>query len=196
MESLAPYLILILGWGAYFFIHSLLAALRVKKWAYKYVSARTYRLFYSLLSTVGLFALLFVNGAHGGEYFVQKSKELQLMGLILAGAGIFVLRAAFKQYSFSEFVGLSDGDSSPEFRRSGILSTVRHPIYTATILFSLGFLIYDPRIPTLISMICVWVYLPIGIYLEEKKLILRFGDAYLRYKQEVPALFPDPRKFF
>ena len=34
------------------------------------------------------------------------------------------------------------------------------------------------------------VYLPIGIRLEEHKLIAQFGEEYRRYRREVPALFP------
>ncbi|MFT6214861.1 MAG: protein-S-isoprenylcysteine O-methyltransferase Ste14 [Roseivirga sp.] len=34
------------------------------------------------------------------------------------------------------------------------------------------------------------IYLPIGIYLEEKKLIQTYGKAYIKYKEEVPALIP------
>jgi protein-S-isoprenylcysteine O-methyltransferase Ste14 len=34
------------------------------------------------------------------------------------------------------------------------------------------------------------VYLPIGIHLEERKLIATFGEAYRRYRGEVPALWP------
>ena len=35
-----------------------------------------------------------------------------------------------------------------------------------------------------------FVYLPIGIALEERKLIAAFGEEYRRYRREVPALIP------
>ncbi len=44
----------------------------------------------------------------------------------------------------------------------------------------------------LTTLISLFVYLPFGIWLEEKKLIRHFGQAYLDYRQKVPALFPNP----
>ena len=34
------------------------------------------------------------------------------------------------------------------------------------------------------------VYVIIGTKLEEKKLVLEFGDAYIKYQREVPMLIP------
>jgi methanethiol S-methyltransferase len=35
-----------------------------------------------------------------------------------------------------------------------------------------------------------FLYLPIGIHLEEGKLIAVFGEEYRKYREEVPALIP------
>jgi protein-S-isoprenylcysteine O-methyltransferase Ste14 len=34
------------------------------------------------------------------------------------------------------------------------------------------------------------LYLLVGTWLEERKLLAEFGAAYARYRREVPALFP------
>jgi protein-S-isoprenylcysteine O-methyltransferase Ste14 len=34
------------------------------------------------------------------------------------------------------------------------------------------------------------VYIIIGTKLEEKKLVLEFGEAYIKYQKEVPMLIP------
>ena len=34
------------------------------------------------------------------------------------------------------------------------------------------------------------IYVFIGTILEEKKLVLEFGDAYIKYQQEIPMLIP------
>lgn len=190
MESLKPYVVLIVAWSIYLFLHSALATTRVKTLVDSRMSPRAYRLFYSILSTIGLLALLFLNGITPGGYLLVKSKGLQTLGIIFAAGGIFVLRAAFKQYSMSDFLGLSKTDHLPRLNRQGILGKVRHPIYSATILITLGFLLFDPRIPTLVSMGCVWIYLPIGIFFEEKKLIRQFGEEYIQYRKRVPAVIP------
>ena len=38
------------------------------------------------------------------------------------------------------------------------------------------------------------IYVIIGTRLEEKKLVLEFGDAYIKYQQEVPMLIPFTKK--
>ena len=38
------------------------------------------------------------------------------------------------------------------------------------------------------------VYVLIGTILEEKKLVLEFGDYYIKYQQEVPMLIPFTKK--
>ncbi len=38
--------------------------------------------------------------------------------------------------------------------------------------------------------IILTAYVLMGTLIEEKKLILEFGDAYVKYQQEVPMLIP------
>jgi protein-S-isoprenylcysteine O-methyltransferase Ste14 len=39
-------------------------------------------------------------------------------------------------------------------------------------------------------MIGLTVYIPIGIFLEERKLTAEFGEAYKNYRQRTPMLLP------
>jgi protein-S-isoprenylcysteine O-methyltransferase Ste14 len=39
-------------------------------------------------------------------------------------------------------------------------------------------------------------YVIIGTMLEERKLVLEFGDSYVRYQKEVPMLIPFTKKEF
>ena len=38
--------------------------------------------------------------------------------------------------------------------------------------------------------IILTIYIIMGSILEERKLVLEFGDAYVKYQQEVPMLIP------
>jgi protein-S-isoprenylcysteine O-methyltransferase Ste14 len=67
---------------------------------------------------------------------------------------------------------------------------VRHPILAGLILIVLGFFFFIPNLPTAISCVCVLLYIPIGIYIEEKKLIATYGDQYVEYQKKVPAILP------
>ncbi len=182
------YLILASSWVIYFLFHSLLASTRVKTFFYRYVNRIAYRLVYSFLAIFGLFALLLVN-ARSTHYLFTPNMFTRYFSLMLATFSIIVIRLAFKQYSLADFLGFGE-ETTMTLKREGILDYIRHPIYSATILMVCGFFIFVPTIASLVSALCIFSYLPIGIWLEEKKLISQLGGRYLEYRKEVPALVP------
>jgi methanethiol S-methyltransferase len=184
------YGLLALGWTIYFAIHSVLAADRVKIFFKNLLHGgfQFYRIIYSLLSTVGLLGLLFLNAMIGGNLVINPQGIVRYLSLMLATFGVIIVSRAFKEHDALSFVGFRQEEM--KFNRSGILNYVRHPIYSGTILIVIGFFLFTPTLATLVSTVCIFVYLPIGIYLEEKKLVQLFGDQYIRYKKEVPSLIP------
>jgi protein-S-isoprenylcysteine O-methyltransferase Ste14 len=74
-----------------------------------------------------------------------------------------------------------------EIRRNGLLGIMRHPMYLALIIYlwCQTFRVMDILINTVLT-----IYVIIGTRLEEKKLVLEFGDTYIKYQQEVPMLIP------
>lgn len=184
------YFLLALGWTIYFAIHSVLAADRVKIFFMGLLHGgfRFYRIVYSLLSTVGLLGLLFLNAVIGGELLINPQGIIRYLSLMLATFGVIIVSRAFKEHDVLSFVGFRQEEV--KFSRSGILNYVRHPIYSGTILIVIGFFLFTPTTATLLSTVFIFVYLPIGICLEEKKLVHQFGDQYVQYKKEVPSLIP------
>ncbi len=184
------YLILIISWTGYFFCHSWLASTPVKDFFTKKLNGnfRFYRLGYNLLATIGLFGLLLLNGSISSSPFFESVGFVRYLSLLLATIGVFVINASFRQYKLSSFLGLREEHEG--FVSHGILNKIRHPIYSGTILIVVGFFLFHPNLPTLISMLCIFCYLVIGIQLEEKKLVQKFGDEYLTYKKRVPMLVP------
>ncbi|MEM9857328.1 MAG: NnrU family protein [Bacteroidota bacterium] len=181
-------------WSLYFLHHSLLSSGSIKAKLLKAgVSLRTQRLIYSLISTIGLLLLLFYNGALGGDKLLPEHRGVKAFALFLAAAGVFIIREAFKAYNFSAFLGFTE-ESKEDLKVTGILAHIRHPLYSATILIFCGFFLYDSRLASLISLVCVLTYLPLGIWLEEKKLIMLYGEKYVQYTQAVPALLPNFRR--
>ncbi|HOO08600.1 MAG TPA: isoprenylcysteine carboxylmethyltransferase family protein [Cyclobacteriaceae bacterium] len=182
--------VLVLGWCIYFILHSVLAAGPVKevfkkRWG---KSFRYYRLGYVLFSATGVLLLLFLNSNIPGGYVMEREGLARYLSLLFAAFGVIVIKVAFREYGFSGFIGLAEERKS--FSSQGILKSVRHPIYSGTILMMIGYWLFSPNIPTLVSVLCVFAYLPVGIYLEERKLIKQFGEEYIRYKRDVPALVP------
>ena len=77
-----------------------------------------------------------------------------------------------------------------ELEIRGIYAKVRHPLYLA-VLFLLGglILIYPfPEIFVFATTFCAYVL--IGAYLEERKLVLQYGQKYLDYQKQVGFMIP------
>jgi protein-S-isoprenylcysteine O-methyltransferase Ste14 len=178
------------GWILYLTLHSVLASERVKRAAQNALGRhyRFYRLAYSTIATIGLVALLIVNGSISASYYFDPSGLPRYASLILTTVGVMIMQRAFKNYRLKAFLGFEQEES--QLRTRGALAWVRHPIYSGLILITLGFFLFIPNLPTLITCGAILLYLPVGIYLEEKKLIREYGDAYRKYKKEVPALIP------
>ncbi len=154
---------------------------------------RFYRLFYSVFSTLGLIALLVVNSNIPALHFFESEGVVRYLSLMLTTFGVMLIQVSFRQYRLKGFLGLAPEDAA--LRKNGILNWIRHPIYSGLILVTIGFFLFIPNLPTAISCGCILFYLPIGIYLEEKKMFAEFGQAYTDYRREVPALVPKWSRF-
>jgi protein-S-isoprenylcysteine O-methyltransferase Ste14 len=199
MENWMPYLTLALLWLAYFVLHSLLAANRLKAFlkAKMGSAARYYRLLYNLVATITILPVLLYNALISRHLLLPASWKdiLTVIGLILATYGILILRMAFRQYSLKDFLGfrqVKEGEQEEPFSRDGILAVVRHPLYTGGLLILLGFWIFSPTLANLVTVMMLTAYILIGIRLEENKLIEQYGEEYRQYQQEVPMLIPRP----
>ena len=184
------YTLLIASWVGYLGWHSLLADTRVKAAAERVMGKafRYYRLGYSFISIVGLLGLMFMSGNIPGEYFFEREGVARYVSMVLTTFGVILIQASIRQHRLSVFLGFAPGQ--PGLYTSGLLGWIRHPIHAGVILVTLGFFLFIPNLPTLVSCGCVLVYLPIGIYLEERKMVAAYGDAYRKYRDEVPALIP------
>ncbi len=183
--------ILFLFWALYLATHSFLASDEFKAGVASRFPAVVpyYRLIYTVVSTLGLLGLgwLILTSQVGTILVVPQG--LKLAGMVLGSWGVFLISVAFRSFPLSGFLGVK-----PEMKtglvRSGIHGKIRHPIYAGTIVVMLGMTLAVMSWAVLISTLAVLLYLPFGIYFEERKLIREFGEDYLKYKREVPALIP------
>ncbi len=79
---------------------------------------------------------------------------------------------------------------NPTVIRKSVFGVIRHPIYMSEILLYLGLLMISLSLAAaVIWLLAVAFFHYISRY-EEQLLLVRFGDEYRRYMQEVPMWFP------
>ena len=191
---------LVLMWLAYFFLHSLLASLRVKHWVACRWPQRmpAYRLFFNLVAVVALVPPLWLTFSIGGEPVLRWSGGWRWLADGLALAALLGFLWSLRWYDGLEFLGLRqlrEGERRVEdqerFRVSPLHRHVRHPWYF------LGLVLLWTRDMTpamLVSVVMASLYFVIGSRLEERKLKVYHGRAYERYCEKVPGLVPLPWK--
>ncbi len=189
------YLYLILGWLGFGATHSYLASLKVKQ----VIGNNTprYRPWYRLIYNV-VALLTFLGPLHYQQQIEKiriwpRSLTLILLGGTLAGAGLGFLILALRAYDLGEFSGFDvfqKVKKAPKLRTQGISGWVRHPLYTSTLLLLWGAWLTNANLGSLVTAICLTVYIRVGIHFEERKLLREFGEAYRRYQKRVPMLFP------
>jgi protein-S-isoprenylcysteine O-methyltransferase Ste14 len=195
------FLKLIICWTMYFVIHSVFASHYVKRSFKKHLPGLNnyYRIIYNLFSILGMLIIFIFQSTLPQRYLYTPDTGLTFLGISLASLGLILIRESFAQYDVEEFLGTSQlkGDlTEQEFIRNGILRYIRHPLYSASMLIILGYLIFAPSNINLISGVCMILYLIIGSNFEEKKLARSFGKDYLTYKKEVPAFIPSILPFW
>ena len=190
-----PYFYLFIGWMLFYTSHSYLAALNIKRIIQGIMgnSYKWYRLIYSLVSTFWVFALLFYSGTIPSHYLLTPTDGLQYIGYMLATFGTIISVKSMKGISIKRFIGLVPHDDLKEKERlliDGLYRWVRHPLYAGLVLIFLGYFFFLPTVASIIHLAALLVYLPFGIYFEEKKLIILHGQAYVDYQKTVPPLIP------
>ncbi len=192
-STLTSSLILFLGWLAYGLLHSALATTRVKKILSPVLEKQgiTYRVFYVLIALLSPIPLLVYYWKQEAEPVWAPVYHLQLVGGVLAGLGVALLRKAFSVFDSRLFFGLEQAaEDREEFKTEGLLKRVRHPIYLATLMIFWGWFLFSNSWQNLAFASAGTLYIFIGIYWEEKKLIAQFGQKYLDYKARTPMIFP------
>ncbi|MEM6343127.1 MAG: isoprenylcysteine carboxylmethyltransferase family protein [Bacteroidota bacterium] len=191
MQTELNLLLIGLAWGLYYFLHSFFASTRCKEWGRSRLGQKKYRLFYNLGSVLGLCGLLL--GQLGGEHRVLWGDYLggQILGCLLLCAGLIIGFSALRAYDLGEFSGLGERleEDTPLVVR-GLNAYVRHPLYSAILVFVIGLGLLWPRDTLWVTIGITIVYVFWGSELEEQKLIERYGEAYLNYRQSVKRLIP------
>lgn len=184
----------------YFALHSALASTAVKTAFERGLGAeayRFYRLGYNVISIILLAFLLQWVFRPEPSMLPEPFAGQTLLGLLLLGVGAVFNILPMLHYGLGEFMGFDQifykkpaGTQDNKLNTSGLNNYVRHPLYFGLILMLTGAFLLHPTMPMLIFFLSVVLYLPFGIYFEEKKLVKQFGEDYKAYQQRVKCLIP------
>lgn len=194
-------LLLALAWLGYFVLHSLLASLGVKRWVASRRPALmpVYRLAFNGLAILLLLPVVKLHMAYQGAFLWQWQGAWFWLANGLASAAVLGFFWSLGYYDMAEFFGFRQwrqGTRSVEdqehLRISPLHRFVRHPWYFLALVIVWT---RDMNAAQLLSSVLVTLYFLIGSRLEERKLLVYHGDAYRRYRERVPALFPLPWRY-
>ncbi len=195
-------LLIIISLAVYAGLHSLTAASGVKAWARRVfgpASDRWYRLVYNIVAVVTFLPILLLVALLPDRllYLVPSPwRWLMVAGQVLALGGLTAAVAQTNAWHFLGLAQLFDPQPAQTGRLvvSGLYRWVRHPIY----FFSLLFLWLSPvmTLNQLTLYVMVTLYFYVGSIFEERRLEAEFGEAYRRYRQYTPRLFPLPGRSF
>ena len=180
----------------YGFVHSLLATFGAKARARQWFGPgveRWYRLVYNMIGILTFLPILALTASQPGArlYVIPVPwSYFALAGQLLA---VLALGIGFLQTGIWSFLGfeqmLKPGPTPPaRLVTGGFYRWVRHPLYTAGLVF-----IWLTSIMTsslLALNIGLTLYLVLGAIYEERKLVREFGDAYTHYQKRTPMLIP------
>ncbi|REG87138.1 methyltransferase family protein [Algoriphagus antarcticus] len=187
------YVLLALSWIVFYTLHSILAASKLKrilegKWGNAY---KWYRLAYTLISLLLFLGIVIQALLIPKSLLINKGDLTNYLGYMLAGFGTIIVSKSSKHYSVMRFLGFATSSKEDEtLVTTGLYSKIRHPLYAGLVLIFLGYFLFAGTISATVHVACLLLYLPFGIYFEEKNLIIQFGEAYQKYKGEVPAIIP------
>lgn len=178
--------------------HSVMARPGFKRWWTRVIPRSIERSTYVLFSSLAL-ALLFWQwrAIPGTVWSVSDPVAAGLLrGLRWVGWGIVLASTFmidhFRLFGVKQVLARLLDRTLPEARfvTPLLYKLIRHPIM-------LGFLIAFWASPVmtvahLLFSLLVTGYIMVGIRLEERDLVALFGEEYLRYRQQTPALIPRP----
>jgi len=190
--------------------HSLLVMERTKRFFMSRLGPDAvrvyYRLFFTIISAVATMALVYTIARLPDRTIVVLPPSVKIVFYAFQTVGIVFLALPLRHLDGLEFIGVRqvwrrirgqaatgdiEGLGGAGFIRAGVYGVVRHPLYLG------GFLVltFGTRITVnaLVFAALADIYFIVGAFIEERRMILRHGDAYKAYRREVPMFLPSVR---
>lgn len=189
------------AWGVYFALHSVLAAMRLKRLVAAHAPQwmPAYRLAFNLLAVLLLIPPLALTVTHRGPWLWQWQGTGWWIANGLAALAVAGFFRTLRDYDMSEFWGLRQWrnrvrgiEDQEQLHISTLHRFVRHPWYSLALVILWT---RDMDANLLVTATAITAYFAIGSRLEERKLLDCHGDAYREYCARVPGLVPRPWRY-
>jgi len=176
-------------WMLYYFLHSALAADRIKEYLGQNFPSilKSYRFFYSFFAVANFILLAWFHTLVKSYPVFSPSEGSLGIAIFLLWSGAGIVLVALRSYPFSFWV--TDSGSSGLITQ-GLNAWVRHPLYLGTLFILIGFFLFAPSYKNLLFAVISILYLIIGSLLEEQKLLKTYGADYAWYRERVNMLIP------
>lgn len=187
-------LLAIVLWGV---LHSLLASHGAKDFFRRTLGdgfMRLYRLLYNLFALISFLPILYLMVTLPDRVLYSVPAPFSYLMRLGQGISLVLLVVAVLQTDLLSFVGLRQilaEETKGPLMTGGLYRFVRHPLYT----FSLLILWLSPAMTlnSFVVYLALTVYILIGIFFEERKLLREFGEDYANYRSVTPMLIPGRR---
>ena len=195
-------IIILAGTALYGVVHSWTASLGLKAAARRRFGAtaeRYYRLFYNLSAGVTFLPLLTLTALLPAWSLYSVPAPWVAITTLVQGLAIILLVVGFLHTGPLEFLGFAQlvsqhSAAKPRLAIKGLYRYVRHPLYTAGLLF----IWLTPVMTTnvLALNLGLTLYIIAGTHIEERKLAAEFHPAYAEYQARTPMLVPGVKRLW
>jgi methanethiol S-methyltransferase len=180
----------------YGILHSVLASLQAKALARQWfgpAANRWFRLFYNFFAVLTLLPIMLLPAVMADKPVYKIPLPWSILTGLLQLSAIVLLVVGVLQTGLMSFLGIQQlfggaDDVHPNLVVNGLYRYIRHPLYTAGLVFI--WFIPVMTLNMLALIIGLTLYILIGAMYEERKLLKEFGDEYAHYRQQTPMLIP------
>jgi methanethiol S-methyltransferase len=186
-------LLAVLSYGV---LHTLLASLKAKAltrhWFGRHAD-RWFRLAYNFFATITLLPILVLPIVLIDNELYRIPLPWMIGTLVIQAIAVVTVLFSLRQTGLTSFIGLQqlllpEANDPPRLIIGGLYRYMRHPAYTAGLVFIWLFPIMTCNLLAL--NIGLTAYIILGAYFEERKMLTEFGEAYADYRRQTPMLIP------
>jgi len=192
------YVVLAVLWIAWCVLHSAMICPSVTAYVNERFKrgSRFYRLLFNVVALATMTPIVaYEKSMDGGWEFCWQGMG-GIIRTCLAGFAFWLFFSGARHYDLWQFLGIrqirggiwtKSLTGSHELDTTGILGIIRHPWYAGGLI-----LVWtrDLTAATLVTNMILTLYLIVGTYLEERKLVMEYGEEYCTYQERVPMFVP------